>query len=157
MALKMVRIHSMSILLDALKKSEAQRQLGDTPTIHSSVEGEATVGKSTRMWIPLVLIVLSVSIMAWFGSRQYRVPDGTVSIAEQTSEDSTASDAVAAETPGQQQPDTDLSGSTRTPVESFQDRKELPKRAGKTGSGVVQPVTTGPATARPDSATRNRA
>ncbi len=64
----------MSILLDALKKSEAQRQLGKTPTIHSPVEGPATKRETKRRWVPLLLLALSAVAIAWFGWQKFRIP-----------------------------------------------------------------------------------
>ena len=64
----------MSILLNALKKSEAQRQLGETPGIHSTVETPSTGSASDQQWIPLLMLVLAATAIAWFGWRQYHEP-----------------------------------------------------------------------------------
>jgi general secretion pathway protein B len=64
----------MSILLDALKKSEAQRQLGKTPSIHSTVESPAAKREIGQQWIPLSLLALSAVAIAWFGWQQFRTP-----------------------------------------------------------------------------------
>ena len=64
----------MSILLDALKKSEAQRQLGKTPTIHSTVEAPAAKWGSKQRWIPLSLLALSAVAIAWFGWQKFHAP-----------------------------------------------------------------------------------
>jgi len=65
----------MSILLDALKKSERQRQLGQTPTLQTSVEDQSQSPVSLNHWIPLSLLALSACVMAWFGWQQFRVPE----------------------------------------------------------------------------------
>jgi general secretion pathway protein B len=65
----------MSILLEALKKSEQQRQLGQTPTLQTSVEDQAQSSVSLNHWIPLSLLALSACVMAWFGWQQFRVPE----------------------------------------------------------------------------------
>ena len=65
----------MSILLEALKKSERQRQLGQTPTLQTSVEDQAQSPVRLNHWIPLSLLALSACVMAWFGWQQFRVPE----------------------------------------------------------------------------------
>jgi len=64
----------MSILLDALKKSEAQRQLGKTPTIHSPVEAPAAKRGTKQKWIRLSLLALSAVAIAWFGWKKFYAP-----------------------------------------------------------------------------------
>jgi len=68
----------MSILLDALKKSESQRQLGKTPTIHSTVEASEADGGMDRQWIALSMLALSAVAIAWFGWQQYKKPVDTL-------------------------------------------------------------------------------
>ncbi len=65
----------MSILLDALKKSEQERQLGQTPTLNTNAQGPAPVRNSGNPLIMLALVVLSAGIMAWFGWQQLRLPE----------------------------------------------------------------------------------
>jgi general secretion pathway protein B len=64
----------MSILLDALKKSEAQRQLGKTPNIHSTVEAPAAKRGLKQRWLSLSLLVLSAVAIAWFGWQKFHPP-----------------------------------------------------------------------------------
>ncbi len=64
----------MSILLDALKKSETQRLLGKTPTIHTAVEAPDAKREMEHQWIPLSMLALSAVAIAWFGWQQYRQP-----------------------------------------------------------------------------------
>jgi general secretion pathway protein B len=72
----------MSILLDALKKSEEQRQLGKAPTIHtpSAEHGDSRAG--AQQWMPLTLIAVSAIVLAWIGWQQYRLPAAPDSVAE---------------------------------------------------------------------------
>jgi general secretion pathway protein B len=65
----------MSILLEALKKSERQRQLGQTPTLQTGVEDQSQSQSGLNHWIPLSLMVLSACVMVWFGWQQFRVPE----------------------------------------------------------------------------------
>jgi general secretion pathway protein B len=66
----------MSILLEALKKSEAQRQLGKTPSIHSPGSEPPDNRFGSQQWIPLTLMAVSAVAMAWIGWQQYRPPPG---------------------------------------------------------------------------------
>jgi general secretion pathway protein B len=68
----------MSILLDALKKSETQRQLGKTPTIHTAVEAPDAAKATEQQWIPLSMLALSAVAIAWFGWQQFREPEATL-------------------------------------------------------------------------------
>lgn len=104
----------MSILLDALKKSEEQRQLGKTPDIHDTADHKpAGERMSIQRWLPVVMIVVAVSAMSWFGWKQYREPEtqtvsGTPAVSHrQQSEVSVPGDEPAAVK------------TNRTPVESF--------------------------------------
>lgn len=64
----------MSILLDALRKSEEQRRLGSTPSIHDGAQARRPGSDSAQQWIPLSLIALSAILMLWIGWRQYEPP-----------------------------------------------------------------------------------
>jgi general secretion pathway protein B len=64
----------MSILLEALKKSERQRQLGQTPTLDSQSDDQAFSKRSMNHWIPISLVALSAIVIAWFGWQQFREP-----------------------------------------------------------------------------------
>ena len=65
----------MSILLDALKKSERQRQLGQTPTLQTNMEEQPRSPVTLKHWIPLSLLALSTCVMAWFGWQQFRAAE----------------------------------------------------------------------------------
>ncbi|NNK32436.1 MAG: GspB domain-containing protein [Xanthomonadales bacterium] len=65
----------MSILLDALKKSEEQRQLGATPTLQTPTPGGPGPAALEQHWLPLAMMALSVVLMTWIGWQQYRQPD----------------------------------------------------------------------------------
>ena len=65
----------MSILLDALKKSEAQRQLGQTPTLETNLDGHLLSNDDNNILLPASLIVLAAVLITWFGYRQFQLPD----------------------------------------------------------------------------------
>lgn len=66
----------MSILLDALKKSEEQRQLGKTPSIHSPGSEPPGNRSAGQQWIPLALMAVGAIALAWIGWQQFRLPPG---------------------------------------------------------------------------------
>lgn len=69
----------MSILLDALKKSEEQRQLGQAPDIHAASESSpGRGGAAAAPWLPILLVVIAAVVIATFSWRQYREPGGVV-------------------------------------------------------------------------------
>ncbi len=65
----------MSILLDALKKSEAQRQLGKTPTLQTPVASEGSTAGDNRIWIPAMMLLLTTGLIWWTGAAQYHRAD----------------------------------------------------------------------------------
>ena len=91
----------MSILLDALKKSEEQRQLGKVPGIHSPGGGAPVRQSRSPRWALLVLVVGSAVAVAWFGWRQFQPPQAGDLSTEETAAvatDKTASSEPAATT-----------------------------------------------------------
>lgn len=65
----------MSMLLEALRKSEAQRQLGETPTLQTPVDTGESSANGVPPWLPPASVVLAAVVMAWIGWAQYRPPD----------------------------------------------------------------------------------
>lgn len=61
----------MSILLNALKKSEAQRQVGGPPDIHAPVDVSQDRQPARRRWLPLSLLTVIAAIIAWYGWQQF--------------------------------------------------------------------------------------
>ncbi|MEE4217257.1 MAG: general secretion pathway protein GspB [Xanthomonadales bacterium] len=104
----------MSILLDALKKSEEQRQLGRTPDIHAAGDhNPAGERKPAQLWLPLLLSIVAVAVMSWFGLKQYREPE-----MESVSGSPAVSERPAPQADGQPE-QAGLGPTARTPVESF--------------------------------------
>lgn len=60
----------MSILLDSLRKSEAQRKIKDAPSIHSAQPYGGTASAPAR-WPAIAMIGLVAVAITWFGLRQY--------------------------------------------------------------------------------------
>lgn len=134
----------MSILLDALKKSESQRTLGQTPGIHTAVDAPTANENSGQQWIPLSMLALSAVAIAWFGWQQYLEPPVPAVASSESSSPGLSSPAdpvlgaeesqnpaVAGEDPAQ----------VRTPVETYQadgDGVEVVKAAPATGAGEAE-------------------
>lgn len=131
----------MSILLDALRKSEQQRRLGSTPSIHGGPERQPAAGDSAQQWIPLSLIALSAIAMAWIGWQQYQQPttltqpDAPAGVAAERAINAEGGKPVAqgdrdpggpAAAAGQAVPE-DQTLAPRTPVESFAQGNKTPQ------------------------------
>jgi general secretion pathway protein B len=65
----------MSILLDALKRSESQRELGSVPTLQTSIEGVTSGGGEGKSWMAAVLILSAFGLMNWMVWTQFSLPD----------------------------------------------------------------------------------
>ena len=107
----------MSILLDALKKSEAQRRLGETPTLQTNVSMDEGHNDVRQHWIPLALILLSAGIMTWTGIAQFDQDESLPASAELDGESSgvvvSQSGAEAIPAPGGAEQPTATSARTR--------------------------------------------
>jgi general secretion pathway protein B len=68
----------MSIILEALKKSERSRRLGETPTLGTSVESSASTSEPSANLVPLLMVAISAIVMGWFGWQQFSVPEPLV-------------------------------------------------------------------------------
>ena len=107
----------MSILLDALKKSESQRQLGETPTLQTASHDIDPSADAGQPWVPLLMLAVAFTAMTWFGLSQYRPVELSPVTAEQppqtadTGADSAAPPRRAA--PGSRQ-------AAKTPVMDYQ-------------------------------------
>lgn len=99
----------MSILLDALKKSERQRQLGQTPTLQTLSAEQPQASESFTHWVPLSMLLISVCVMSWFGWQQLRAPDPAAP----------RSEGVAATQSKRQQIDPGEQSAARTLTESY--------------------------------------
>jgi len=62
----------MSILLEALRKSEAQRQLGTTPTLSSAAVQPDSGLANGNYWLPVAMALLVAVLISWAGIRQFR-------------------------------------------------------------------------------------
>ena len=128
----------MSILLDALKKSEAQRRLGEVPTLQTNVPLDGSRDGGRHAWIPLALILLSAGIMSWTGIAQFRHEGSVPPSAEQANSDSESGLEVAASDAARpasvaEKPRTRASGnrpasrkSATTPVQDYDAPESLP-------------------------------
>jgi len=152
----------MSILLDALRKSEEQRQLGKAPNIHSPAGEPASERDGGAQWVPLGMMTLAAIAMAWIGWQQFRLPpdSGAASpaavVANESadevaqSQDQEAAPAAAGagmaatEAPVEpvmaRRPQAVASAGQRTPVETFKPDTRAPR-----DTKTVPPAEAGPA------------
>jgi len=87
----------VSILLDALKKSEQQRQLGQVPDIHSSVGTQPSPTTGRRRWVTWVLVACIVTILVWQGWQKFGQPDSRPDSAMESAEIAEQSGTVASD------------------------------------------------------------
>lgn len=125
----------MSILLDSLRKSEAQRNIGETPSIHSAQDYENPGKRGGGLFVWL-LIALTAAAIVWFVWQQYGVLDDSTAVTQAEPGNSavvaSADSPPAAGTPMDTQP----SSGQRTPVEQLADSQT----ADSTDSPAGEPV-----------------
>ena len=167
----------MSILLEALRKSEEQRQLGKAPNIHSPAGEPARGPDGGAQWVPLGMMTLAAIAMAWIGWQQFRLPpDSGAASTEEVGVNAPAdespqpqgrepapgaadSGAAATEAPAEtvaaRQPQLVADAGRRTPVESFQPDTRAPVDASgapPAETGADAPAAQGVAQAEPPQA-----
>jgi general secretion pathway protein B len=133
----------MSILLDALKKSEAQRQLGKTPTLETPVAKEESAAGDSRIWIPVTMLLLTGGLIWWIGAAQYHRADPATAESVATSavsEQAVKAQQVEAAIPVPQQGD-HAERSAKTPVMNFSQGK--PQQAASGAPGADSAVQAG--------------
>lgn len=129
----------MSILLEALRKSEKNQHMREAPTIHSDDQSES-VSEPLSTGLLAVLLIVALFVSGWFVWRQYQPPEGMYQPPVSLSADrvTTLPEPVAVEkqiepavpsSPGVSTP----SGQSRTPVESYQP----PDSGGSTTAGAT--------------------
>ena len=69
----------MSILLDALRKSEKSQQTQEVPTIHSEDQSDP-VSESLRIGPLALLLIVALFTSGWLVWRQYQVPAGALCV-----------------------------------------------------------------------------
>jgi general secretion pathway protein B len=118
----------MSFLLEALRKSENEKRIGNVPTIHTATGLEEPSRRHRATGLALLVLLPAGMVLGWFAWQEYRQKDvvgvtQAAPVAEVTSE---PADELPPERPGPlpeipRPPDSAASrpGSGRTPVESF--------------------------------------
>ena len=64
----------MSYLLDALRKSEAQRQLGELPTLTTAASYAAPARRGSWKGLLFVIALMAVGLVAFVGWREFTLP-----------------------------------------------------------------------------------
>ena len=101
----------MSILLEALKKSEQSRKLGETPTLGTQVDQPSQGSGSEGSLVPVLLIAISAIVMGWFGWQQFSAPEPV---------DSLVQPAIASKGEPSGPETVDASPDSRTMTENFE-------------------------------------
>jgi general secretion pathway protein B len=134
----------MSILLEALRKSEKNQQVHEAPTIHSD-DPSGPVSEPLRTGPLAILLIVALFVCGWLVWRQYQPPEGSYQSPVSLGADRDRAVSTPVTVDKQVEPDapslpgaTISSGQRRTPVESYQPPQ----------SGVSATTTTaqGPAT-----------
>lgn len=136
----------MSILLEALRKSEKNQHLRETPTIHTDNQPVPVSEPLPIRWL-VILLLVALLVIGWFIWRQYQQPAGTGQspvTQEPVQAPAVASPAVSGKAPVQTVPErvpeqaapkpppVSATGHNRTPVESYKapDSSDKPPDAG---------------------------
>ena len=138
----------MSILLEALRKSEKNQRSHETPTIHT--DDQAGTAPETLPTIPLVLLLIAALFTSgWFVWRQYQAPAGVYQppVTLPSAETRPASRPQAADLGAPVAP-ADLPADTstkqnRTPVESYQPPEEVEQAPATAGTQASSAQTAG--------------
>jgi len=90
----------MSLILEALRKSEAQRRLGQAPDLLSPMPGVARTARRWRRGAGYVAALLAVAAIAWWsGQRRAMPPAASAAIEAAAPRATPASDAIAPASP----------------------------------------------------------
>jgi general secretion pathway protein B len=164
----------MSILLDALRKSEEQRQLGKTPAVHDrdDYRPEASRG-SARAWIPLAMSAVAAVLIGFMVWQQFREP-AMESVADEQAAGQRRLPQIGASAARPSSAEQTAAPESRTPVESFeqpdpgpgpavteegQEREELARsfnefqQTGSGQTGADEPAAESPDPQAPEPAT----
>ena len=116
----------MSILLEALRKTEKNQRVRETPTIHSD-DPSGPVSERLQTGPLAVLLIVALFVSGWFVWRQYQAPEGSYQTPVSLDADSirTVTKPAAENKPVEpavpSSPTVSTSsGQARTPVESYQ-------------------------------------
>jgi general secretion pathway protein B len=137
----------MSILLEALRKTEKNQHSHEVPTIHAD-DQSGPVAEPFKIGPLALLLVVALFVSGWFVWRQYQVPAGDFQPAVATGEENESVDPALIDRGGE---NTELasqvtdSGKTatgqRTPVESY---KEAISNISKSEETASKPTTGSP-------------
>ncbi|MBT8039980.1 MAG: general secretion pathway protein GspB [Xanthomonadales bacterium] len=111
----------MSMLLEALRKSEAQRHMGKAPDIHSPDDHRPSAAADRKApWITVALIAVAAIAITYLVWDQYRAPEGLLT-AQEPRDTVSDSPAVAQRpaSPDSQRASADDEGRPVTPVETY--------------------------------------
>jgi len=140
----------MSILLEALRKSEKNRHVREAPSIHTDNQSEPA-SESLPTGMLVLLLVAALFVSGWFVWHQYQPPAGSyqppVTLAidgESVESEPVVADQGEVEVAAARQKASVSSGQKRTPVESYEPpvRDDRLADSGETAPAAVNPNTT---------------
>lgn len=132
----------MSLILEALRKSEAQRRLGQAPDLHAPVATTAPRGRLPRWLVPALALMLVGAVAWWLG--RMAVPDPS---------NGTATEAVVEPTPLPLPAATTDPGPPATRAELPAERPP-PAPGAEPATEPARPAAPAPPASRPEVATR---
>jgi general secretion pathway protein B len=88
----------MSILLDALKRSESQRELGTVPTLQTSIDSSADAARQVPGWMPALMSLAAAGLIGWMVVVQFRVSEHQVETKLTTVAGTTSANQAASQT-----------------------------------------------------------
>jgi len=137
----------MSILLEALRKSEKNQRVREAPTIHSD-DPSGSVSERLQAGPLAVLLIVALFVTGWLVWRQYQVPEGTYqppvtlgadrnrTVAKPVAVDSQVEPAALSSPGATTTTNTStFSGQGRTPVESYQPPVSIDSPTTNAGQG----------------------
>lgn len=135
----------MSILLEALRKTEKNQHLRETPTIHTDNQPAPVSEPFPIRWL-VILLVVALLVIGWFIWRQYQLPAGidrspvtqepaqppvgSLPVIKEKAPVQTVSSPPPDQTAPKPPPVSTSTGQNRTPVESYQAHRSDDKPSG---------------------------
>jgi general secretion pathway protein B len=162
----------MSFLLDALRKSENQKRLGNVPTIHSTADLGARPGKQFKLSLIALVLLPALVVVAWYGWQMFSQPDESPVQVSQPANQAETSVTRTAQEPApnmqdevlpaipQHLPPGSRTKDSRTPVEAFEPppaAKPAPEPENTTLQSGVLEIEAIPETISPGTEAENRA
>ena len=113
----------MSILLEALRKSERRERLGEVPNIHQDEQAAGEQARAPRRSLLILLLLVAAIILGWLFWRQYAPPSAApvaTGVPEPAVEETLEQPVTAVPPPAQSRPAPVERSGPRTPMEAME-------------------------------------